>query len=382
MRILQLHSPYRFLGGEDTVVANEARLLRGAGHEVWQLFEPNPTDPVRTLGATLTAPWNPLSARRLADRLRAERPDVAHIHNTWFRLSPSIYRVLDDHDVPVVRTLHNFRTFCLQGQTYRDGHACLECLDRPSAGVRHGCYRGHTLSLVAAATQVVQSRRGLLDGVDRFVAPSSFARSLAVRAGIPAGRTIIKPHFTFDPGARSSPPSAADNVLVVGRLVPGKGVDVLLRAWSGLTDVTGLRIEVLGSGPLANELDACAPPGVEFATVPHHEVQQRMRFARALVVPSMLNETFGLVALEAMAAGLPVAGFRSGAIAEVLDDGDDLLCPSGDVHALQRALRRLGDGALVDRVGASNRARFLRRYSPEAQLPLIEALYHEVLRHG
>lgn len=382
MRILQLHSPYRFLGGEDTVVANEARLLRSAGHEVWQLFEPNPTDPVRTVGATLTAPWNPLSARQLAGRLRAERPDVVHVHNTWFRLSPSIYHVLSEQDVAVVRTLHNFRTFCLQGQTYRDGHACLECLDRRTAGIRHGCYRGHALSLVAAATQAVQGRSSVLDAVDRFVAPSEFVRSLVLRAGTPADRTVVKPHFTFDPGARSEPPSAADNVLVVGRLAPGKGIEMALRAWSALTAETGLRLDVLGSGPLAAELESLAPPGVELASVGHHEVQQRMRRARALVVPSMLNETFGLVAIEAMAAGLPVTGFRSGAIAEVLHEDDELLCTPGDLAALGGSLRRLSDDALVDRIGAGNRERFLRRYSPEAQLPMIEALYDEVLHHG
>jgi glycosyltransferase involved in cell wall biosynthesis len=382
MKILQLHSPYRVLGGEDTVAANEARLLRAAGHEVWQFFEPNPADPLRTAGATLAAPWNPLSAAQLRDRLRAELPDVAHVHNTWFRLSPSIYRTLADHGVAVVRTLHNFRTFCLQGQTYRDGHACLDCLDRPSSGMRHGCYRGHALSLVAAATQRVQERSSVLDAIDRFVAPSEFVRTLVVRAGIPAERTVVKPHFTFDPGHRPAPPSSSHDVLVVGRLAPGKGVDLLLEAWGGLTGQTGLRLEVLGSGPLSHELAAAAPAGVEFAAVTHHEVLHRMLTARAVVVPSMLNETFGLVALEAMAAGLPVAGFRSGAIGEVLAEQSALLSEPGDIEALRGALERLADDALVDLIGEANRQRFLRRYSPEAQLPMIEELYATAAHHG
>jgi glycosyltransferase involved in cell wall biosynthesis len=382
MKILQLHSPYRILGGEDTVAANEARLLRAAGHEVWQFFEPNPSDPLRTAGATLAAPWNPLSDAQLRQRLRVELPDVAHVHNTWFRLSPSIYRTLADHDVAVVRTLHNFRTFCLQGQTYRDGHACLDCLERPSSGIRHGCYRGRALSLVAAATQRVHDRSVVMDAVDRFVAPSEFVRSLVVRAGIPADRTVVKPHFTFDPGPRPAPPSESHDVLVVGRLAPGKGVELLLEAWGGLTRDTGLRLQVLGSGPLAHQLAATAPPGVELAALTHHEVLHRMLAARAVVVPSMLNETFGLVALEAMAAGLPVAGFRSGAIGEVLDPQDALLCEPGDVGALRGALERLVDDAHVERTGEANRQRFLRHYSPEAQLPMIEELYRTAAHHG
>ena len=385
MRILQVHAPYRIPGGEDTVVQNEARLLRASGHELWQFFEPNPTSLASTLASTLAAPWNPLSARELRQRLRAERPDVAHVHNTWFRLSPSIIPVLADAGVPIVQTLHNYRRFCLEGTMYRDGHACSDCLGRsPLPGVRHACYRSAPLSVVAAATQVVQRTRHTDDLIDLFVAPSEFMRSIVVRAGLPAGRTLVKPHFAFDPGPRPLPPSRSDTVLVVGRIAAGKGVDLLLEAWRSLPRDSGRTLEVIGSGPMAQELSATAPDGVRFLSLTHDEVTRRMLQARALVFPSLLNETFGMVVVEAMAAGLPVAGFDVAANREILGpDAGELLGPAADTAALAGLLGRLGDDDLVDRVGAENRESYLQRFSPRVQLPQLEQVYRDTIgRHG
>ena len=94
VRILQIHNHYREAGGEDAVVATEAEVLRRAGHEVVQHQVENPPGRLAGFGALTLAAWNPAAARRvglLADRVRA---DVAHVHNTWFSLSPAIFRAL------------------------------------------------------------------------------------------------------------------------------------------------------------------------------------------------------------------------------------------------------------------------------------------------
>ena len=89
MHILQVHNSYRQRGGEDTVVAADARLLRSAGHAVTQYIVPNPVRGVETgmrLGLSL---WNPAAGRRFRRQLEVAKPDVVHIHNTWFSITPS-----------------------------------------------------------------------------------------------------------------------------------------------------------------------------------------------------------------------------------------------------------------------------------------------------
>ena len=110
--ILQLHTRYRQRGGEDRVVEAEAELLRCAGHESEQLIADNPVSAART--ATACSPSsNPPWAQAVRAEPRAFRPDVAHLHNTWYAMSPSVVEELRRAQVPVVMTVHNYRLACL-----------------------------------------------------------------------------------------------------------------------------------------------------------------------------------------------------------------------------------------------------------------------------
>ena len=84
MRILQLHARYRIRAGEDTVVDNEAAALIRAGHDVEQLTLDNPTERAATIAALAHSVHNRASARLVRERIAAARPDVVHVHNTWF----------------------------------------------------------------------------------------------------------------------------------------------------------------------------------------------------------------------------------------------------------------------------------------------------------
>src|SRR5829696_6421587 len=109
MRILQIHTRYREQGGEDQVVAAEAELLRSGGHEVEQLVAQNPESPVSTAMALVRSPWNPRWRREIERIAGRFNPDVAHVHNTWFALSPSVVEGLRSGQVPTVMTVHNYR---------------------------------------------------------------------------------------------------------------------------------------------------------------------------------------------------------------------------------------------------------------------------------
>jgi len=363
------------------VVAAEAAVLRSSGHEVVQHVVDNPSRPLETASTLMRAPWNRETQRTLERLARKVRPDVAHLHNTWFALSPSAVDGLRSARVPVVATVHNYRLFCIDSTLFREGAPCFKCVGAsPAPGVRHRCYRNSlALSSVAAVTIAVNRRRRTWeDGVELFLAPSAFARGLLVQGGIPEERIQVKPHFVADPGPRASPPSASHTVLYVGRLAPGKGVDVLLEAWSR-RGPSSLSLSIVGDGPLRAELEQAAPSGVRFlGRLPPVEVIAAMKTARALVFPSAWPEPFGMVLVEAMAAGLPVVGSDVGASREVLrpDPSAILVAPGAD--ELARAVATLADGEVADRAGARARRRYEQHYTPERNLGLLEACYASV----
>ena len=384
MRVLQLHNRYREAGGEDSVVRDETRLLRAAGHEVIEHHVSNPSGALATAGALVLSPSNPLSARAVKRIVASQDPDVAHIHNTWYSLSPSVVQALKQSGVPVVMTLHNYRLFCANALLFRDGRPCEDCVGtHPWHGVQHRCYRDSFVASAFAASTiaVARARRTWSTGIDRFVAPSWFLREKLVAGGIPAETITVKPHGVDDPGARTTPPSSSRSVLFVGRLSHEKGADTLLDAWTA-RGASSLELLLVGDGPLRERLEARAVEGVRFAGWKSPaEVATLLLGARALVFPSVCYENLPRAVIEAMAAGLPVLASDHGGPAELVRDlGPAWTAAAGDERAWAGALAVLDDDAAVDAAGARARSSFERQYTEEASLTGLLDVYASVQR--
>ncbi len=367
MRILQVHTPYRLEGGEDKVVREEAAQLRRRGHDVVQHCVPNPEGGLETVGALAVAPWNRDAAREVTALVRKVRPDVAHVHNTWFRLSPSVLQAVHDLGVPLVMTLHNYRLLCLNAQLLRDGRVCEDCVGKvPWRGVVHRCYRRSAgVSAIAATTLVVGRVRHTWDrAVDLFIAPSDFIAAKAAEGGLPAERIVIKVHGTADPGPRPVPPSQSSEVLFVGRLSPEKGAGGLIEAWTAAAPA-GLTLSVVGDGPLRAALEARRVPGVRFLGWREAgEVRSLMLSARALAFPSIWYEGAPYVVTEALAAGLPVMASNLGSAGQIAGQlGDAWVASPPSAAGWESALARLADPVTVDTAAAAARRLYEAEYT-------------------
>ncbi len=387
MRILQIHAGYRFAAGEDTVVANEAAALRRGGHAVDQFIVPNPTGTRASLTALARSTHNPSTGRAVAELIRQRRPDVVHVHNTWFAVSPSVIDAARAAGVPIVMTLHNYRLGCLGTDLFRDGAVCTACVGRsPWSGVVHACYRGSRALSAIQAVEVVTARRRrtLTDGVTTFVAPSRFMADRLIDIGVPAGRLIVKPHFTDDPGPRPGPPSRSGELLYVGRLAPGKGVETMLAAWDAArsSDGASRHLSIVGDGPSADALKASASQDVTFhGWLTRDAVTSRLLDARALVFPSEWYEPFGMVLLEALSAGLPIVTTNAAAAAAISGSPPSLVVPAGRTDLLAAAMGSLTD-SVVDRAGTDSRQRFEDTFSERAGLVALEGLYRTAIDAG
>ena len=384
VKILQVHNAYALPGGEDTIVQTEAALLREAGHTVEQLRVTNPTTGRAAVVALSLAPRNATAAESVFRRARAVTPDIAHVHNTWFSLSPDVFHRLHDASVPVVMTLQNYRLICANAQLFRSGSVCTDCVGRsPWRGVVHRCYRGSVpASAMASATISVARRRGTFDLVDRFLAPSQFVKNIFVRSGFTSERIVVRPNVVDDPGGRSGAPSASRTVLYAGRLSTEKGLVTLLQGWrqSGLAS-RGFVLRLVGDGPLRSRLESDALAGVEFVDwMPVYELRSAMLGCRALVFPSEWYENFGRVIIEAMAAGLPVLASDIATPAEIVNPiGPGWLIPPGDSHAWGKGLASLAEDGVVDSGGAAARAIYEERYTTLQGLDTLLAVYQDVL---
>lgn len=379
MKVLVVHNSYRIAGGEDVVVSAELDLLRRNGHEVELLARSNcEIDDIGRVRASIESIWSRRSAAELRRIARRFRPDVVHVHNSFPLLSASIYSSAASLGLPVVKTLHNFRLLCIQGNLLRDGKPCHDCLDgMPIWGAIHACYRKSLpQSLVATAAQNSQRTLGTYrKRVDRFIVMSRFAERLFSAGGLPAERLQVKPNFTSvvpDRGTHRS------GFLFVGRLSVEKGVSVLARAVEPANPAQ--TVLVAGDGPLSGLLEGSR--GLRLlGRVDSSEVSSLMQSREALVVPSTCYEGCPMVILEAYSNGLPVIASRLGSLPEYVEDGvTGLLFEPGDADDLARKMKWAADHPAEMRVmGAAARARHRERFTPETNYRQLIHAYEQAM---
>lgn len=383
MRVLVVHNRYRSEqpSGENNVVDAEVTLLAEGGHQV-SLFERRSDDiaamPLpRKAAVPLMVPWNPAVRKELAARLRASRPDVVHIHNTFPLLSPSVVAACADAGVPAVATLHNYTMVCPPGTLHRDGRICTDCVGgSPLPAVKHGCYRGSSAATLPMAASMIANRRRWWTGVSRFFCISAAQRDLLVSAGMPGERMVVKHNFVTDPGVRRT--GDGKHVLFLGRVTEEKGIGLLMRAWEQLGGALGVPLVIAGTGPMQDEVAAWAAARDDVSYVGLRnkaECRALTADAVAVVAPSTWLEAFGLVVVEAMAAGVPTVAAAHGAFPELVEDGvTGLLHTPGDAASLADRLcavvgdrnREMGDAA---------RVRYEKDFTPAVGLDRLIAGY-------
>jgi glycosyltransferase involved in cell wall biosynthesis len=383
MHILQVHNSYRQRGGEDTVVAADAQLLRSAGHTVTQYIVPNPVGGIETgmrLGFSL---WNPAAGRRFRRQLEATKPDIVHFHNTWFSITPSAVYEASRANVPVVMTLHNYRLSCANGQFFRDGSQCTDCLKGSAFnGLLHRCYQdSFAASAFAAANTGIHRRLGTwTKNVDLFLCLTEFAKACFTGAGVPKEKLCVRHNCVADPQERTRPASKSHQFAYIGRLAGEKGVRGLLEAWR-LARMEAFELLVVGDGPEREALEAMRVPGVRFTgSMEHGAVLETLRSVRCLVFPSLWFEGEPMIVVEALGAGTPVLASDVGGIPELLAYGAaGWLTEAGDVDAWGKALKNLRTNIDIDTKSRAAREIYLNRHAPLQGLQSLIGSYESLV---
>ena len=389
MKILFVHNSYQQHGGEDEVFAGERDLLRSRGHEVVEYVRTN--DEIRdygvwnraTLGLRTVWAWD--SAREMRDLLKVEKPDLAHFHNTFPLISPAAYSTCQEAEIPVVQSLDNPRLICPAATLHRDAHVCEDCLGKrfPWPGVLHACYRNSRVQTGVVASMLMVHR--YLDTwekqVTTYIVATDFYRRKFTDAGLPPGKITVKPHFIApDPGQTQG---VQDYVLFVGRLAAEKGVETLLEAWASLKRVP---LKIRGDGPLHDQVrESVRDSSYRMELVPRlakKDLLALLQGSRFLVWPSEgYYETFGLIAIEAFACGVPVVASRVGVMAEIVENGrTGLHFTPGDPQDLAAKIEwAWSHPEAMSEMGRAARQEYEAKYTAERNYGRLIDIYRRAL---
>jgi glycosyltransferase involved in cell wall biosynthesis len=369
--ILFLHHRYRATGGEERAVQDLLWLVRERMGEDAEMLERDSSRlGARAAAAGLLA--GGLHPDAVAQAVRRTGARIVHAHNLHPTFGWRSLAAARAAGARVVLHLHQYRLVCAIGVCFRDGAECTRCHGRNTApGIALNC-RGSRAEALAYGAGLALWQRRLAGHVDAFVVPSRFAGVRLRELGAPIGDPFVVPHVSRNFAAASAvnPDGPA---LIASRLAPEKGVDIAIDACR----MAGVPLVVAGDGPQRAQLERAAGAGgrdaasVRFAgRVEDSELASLRAAAGVAIVPSRSAETFGLAAAEAMAAGLPVAASRIGALPELVPDA--WLAPPGDAAALAAVIARLRGDASAG-TEAITRARALT--APEIVAAALTAAY-------
>ena len=400
-QLLSINNYYYRRGGSEAVFFEHNRLFEQAGWDVvpfsmlnplnlptpWSAYFVDDTEaarsPLAKLGRAGAAIYSLEAARRMRALLHETRPDVAHAHNIYHHLSPSVLVELHRAGIPVVLTVHDLKLACPAYKMYSHGEVCESC----RGGALRNVVKNRCIKDSAAFSALVwlESTIHKLLGVygrtvTQFVVPSRFFLTKLAAWGIDTSRFVHVPN-SVDVEAHEPRGEPGEAFVYLGRLVPEKGVETLVRAAA----LARVRLRVVGTGPEEPRLRQLAAElggEVEFAGyLSGMALHEAISSARAVVVPSEWYENAPLSVLESSALARPVIGADIGGIPELIRaEETGFVFPSGDVQALADLLARVR-GMPVARLadmGRSGRAWMRAEFSPGVYRERMLAIYRKL----
>jgi glycosyltransferase involved in cell wall biosynthesis len=311
---------------------------------------------------------------RLAAVVAQRQPDLAVQH---VAMSPGVTRALHDAQVPVVVHAHDYFMTCPGGARYLHTSARF-CSEGHGARCFWRAYTERTTNRRPdRLLRAYQRTEGWTDAwslIRRLLVASDFVEDVHTARGIPAELVRVVGYPVQAPAPVAAAADGAD-VLYVGRLVDAKGVHILLAALAKLPGATAV---VAGDGPARATLEAKAAElglGDRVRFVGWITPERRASLfggSKLLVLPSLWDEPFGIVGVEALGAGVPVVATDAGGVSSWLDDGTTgTLVPRGDADALAASIDALlHDETMRQRYAAAAPAT-LERYTMERHLDIL-----------
>lgn len=330
--ILIVHNYYQIPGGEDTVVANEKKMLEEHGHKV-VLYSRNNSElkemsKLQKLILPLSTIFNLRTYRDVKRLIKAEHIDIVHIHNTLSLISPAVYYAARAMKVPVIQTIHNFRLLCPGATFYRDGRICEDCVSKGlMCAVKHSCYRNSKLQTLACVISTKIHRMTGIYGKINYICLTEFNKEKLLQLKqIKADRVFVKPNFVEASMDKIISYEDRENQFIfAGRLDKLKGIDILFEAWRQM-GATAPKLIVCGTGPMEqwcrDFLEDNPDCNIEMiGFVPNKEAKKLIANSKALILPTQWYEGFPMTIVEAYSVGTPVICSNLGNAGSLIEDG-------------------------------------------------------------
>lgn len=398
MRVLLVNYRYFISGGPEKYMFNIKRLLEKNGHEVIPFSvhsnKNEPTEyskyfvePIGSRDATYydevkKSPrviWQLLSRsiyslevkKAIKKEIKEVKPDLVYVIHFVNKLSPSVITGAKEMGVPVVMRISDYFILCPRFDFLRDKTVCEDCLSKGySSCIKNRCVKGSLFaSVIRVFSMKVHKMMHIYDKIDAFISPSNYMKQKLVDNGFDEKKITYIPTFT-ESVSEVGEPVIGEYGLYFGRLSKEKGVETVIKAYEKLPNnklvimgdygtEEGTRLKQYIEDNKIENISFIGFKGGE-------ELEEVVRNARFIVIPSIWYDNLPNTALEAFLYSKPVIASNIGSLPELVIDGKNgYLFETDNVDDLVDKIKKLDDDETIIRLGENSRERYEDIFSPK-----------------
>jgi glycosyltransferase involved in cell wall biosynthesis len=404
MKILQINKFFYKRGGAEAYMLSLSKMLRQQGHQVLEFSMQHPENLESEYSdyfikqidfqnrqgffsdlkksAHLLYSWQ--ARNNLEKLIKKEKPDIAHLHNFYFQLTPSILKVLKKYNIPMVWTMHDYKLICPNYRLFTQGRVCERC----KVHKYYNCFRYQCMQNNSAYSFLVMLETYLhnlilksYDQIDLYISPSQFLQDKVAQWGINQDKVTQVYNFVnlkeFEPDY-----NPGQYLLYFGRLAEEKGLLLLLQA---LREMPEINLKIVGEGPQKKLLEKYIKEyKVNNVQLIGHTTGEKLydliKKARFVILPSIWYENNPISVLEAFALGKPVLGSDLGGIPELVKDRQTgVIFKANDLNDLKNKLsQNYNNLEQIRQMGRQARLFVENNCAPQKHYQQIERIYEKL----
>lgn len=368
MKILMVNKFLHPNGGSETYIFKLGEYLTSMGHQVEYFGMEHPdrcvsnsadcytknidyhsVGKIKQIGLSVKSIYSVEARRKIRQVIECFKPDIVHLNNINFQLTPSIIYEIKKHNIPIVQTVHDGQIACPSHRMFiEERHdPCRQCLNGKFTNcIKNKCLHGSLMkSAVATVESYIYHSRDTYNLVDKYICPSQFMADTITTAGVKKSKCVVMHNFCEIQSNLPPKDKSKKYALYFGRLSKEKGIETLVEVCRELPQV---QFVFAGSGNLericsnVKNIDA-------IGFVSGDRLRSLIRNASFSICPSECFENCSMSIIESLSFGTPVIASRMGGNPELVIDGETgIVFENKNTKELKDAILKLyNDDALL-----------------------------------